>query len=180
MLESVTTFLTSIKNNSPKFNMALLIGSSLILFSGEEFLKRIGFYEIKEKYQLYMGLVFIFSMSVLLMNIVYFLKDKAIGIINTIKQNKYWTIQLKRLTNEEKGYLLPYIEEKKNTQYFDISDGISGGLASKKIIYRASNLSSGGTCFAYNLQTWARLLLEKNNIYFKDAVKKDKQSDMLL
>ncbi len=36
-----------------------------------------------------------------------------------------------------------------------MSDGVVGGLLTKRILYRSSSLSLSYTTFAYNLQPWA-------------------------
>jgi hypothetical protein len=69
---------------------------------------------------------------------------------------------LHELTADEKAYLIPYVLENQNTQYFLLEDGIAGGLQAKTIIYRASNLGSLVGGWAFNIQPWARDYLKEH------------------
>ena len=66
---------------------------------------------------------------------------------------------LQQLTPEEKGYLVPFIFEQKNSVYVGMDDGVMAGLVAKGITYRASNMGSMLEGFAHNLQPWARSYL---------------------
>jgi hypothetical protein len=41
-------------------------------------------------------------------------------------------------------------------------DGVAMGLEAKKIIYRSSNISAPGGTFPYNMQPYARKILNEN------------------
>ncbi len=69
---------------------------------------------------------------------------------------------LRNLTPDEKAYLVPYIRDQSNTQYFQLEDGISNGLVAKQILYRAANIGSLMTGWAFNLQPWVREYLAAN------------------
>lgn len=68
---------------------------------------------------------------------------------------------LKQLTPVECTYLANYIFKQTQTAYFAPSDGVVGGLESKGILYRSSNLGRVHK-FAYNIQPWAYEQLSKN------------------
>lgn len=68
---------------------------------------------------------------------------------------------LKQLTPVECKYLANYIFKQTQTAYFSPSDGVVGGLESKGILYRSSNLGRVHN-FAYNIQPWAYEQLSKN------------------
>jgi hypothetical protein len=82
----------------------------------------------------------------------YFWARKIKTESNTKKKYDY----LKQLTPEEKGYLIPYIEEQQNTINVGMDDGIMAGLCAKGITYRAANIGDLLNGFAFNLQPWAR------------------------
>jgi hypothetical protein len=88
-----------------------------------------------------------------------------IPIILTPWQKWIWrrhTLELlASLTEYEKAFLRRYIFEGESTQYAPYSDGVVRGLQSKKLIYRASGLSSSEGNFAFNLQTPIRKLLKE-------------------
>ncbi len=66
------------------------------------------------------------------------------------------------LMPDEKAYLLRYITEQQNTQYFRIDDGIAQGLVAKLIIYQSASIGDLYDGFAYNLHPWARRYLVKH------------------
>jgi len=68
---------------------------------------------------------------------------------------------LKQLTPVECTYLANYIFKETQTAYFAPSDGVVGGLESKGVLYRSSNLGRVHK-FAYNIQPWAYEQLSKN------------------
>jgi hypothetical protein len=68
---------------------------------------------------------------------------------------------LRALTYSEKEFLHPFIFDGANTCYAPISDGVTGGLAAKKIIYISSRIIEHFNA-PYNLQPVARKLLEEN------------------
>ncbi|RMH20024.1 MAG: hypothetical protein D6698_04935, partial [Gammaproteobacteria bacterium] len=69
---------------------------------------------------------------------------------------------LHKLTPEEKGYLVPYIEGQQNSVYVGMEDGVMSGLRAKGITYLAANMGDVLNGFAFNLQPWAREYLESN------------------
>jgi hypothetical protein len=69
---------------------------------------------------------------------------------------------LHKLTPEEKGYLIPFIEGQMNSINVGMDDGVMAGLRAKGITYLAANMGSVLDGFAFNLQPWAREYLEKN------------------
>ena len=68
---------------------------------------------------------------------------------------------LKNLTPVECKYLVNYVFKQTQTAYFAPSDGVVGGLESKGILYRSSNLGRVHK-FAYNIQPWAYEQLRQN------------------
>ncbi|EOU1885459.1 hypothetical protein F6J58_01325 [Clostridium perfringens] len=58
--------------------------------------------------------------------------------------------------------LSSYIKNQSKTQDLPINNGVVAELASKKIIYRSTELSSSGLFFSYNLNDWAWDYLNKN------------------
>jgi superinfection exclusion protein B len=87
---------------------------------------------------------------------------------NTYYNRKNIESFLKQLTNDEKAILKPYIEENIRAKFFDMQNGTVGGLASKNILYRSSNLGNPGSySFAYNIQDIAFNILKKKPSYLQ-------------
>ena len=75
---------------------------------------------------------------------------------------------LSTLSKAEKEFLNRYFDNDTGTLYSEISDGVAGGLAAKKIIFRASNVAiQGSTSFPFNIQPWATVLLRGNPEYLR-------------
>jgi len=69
---------------------------------------------------------------------------------------------MRELLPDEKAYLLRYVTEQQNTQYFRLDDGIAQGLVVKHLIYQAAEVGDLCDGFAYNLQPWARRYFAKH------------------
>lgn len=149
--------------------MGAALAGAALLYLPPEVLERIGLTALVEAYRPHIGGVLVVSLALLVAQAFFALvtlakkiladkraKSKADELIR--RKHEY----LEKLTPSEKSYLAPYIHEQENTQYFSIDDGVVGGLTGKGILYRASNVSTDWKNFAYNLQPWARELLEKN------------------
>lgn len=74
---------------------------------------------------------------------------------------------LSNLSKEEKAILSEYIDNDTKTNYYNINDGVIGGLVSTQILYRSTNISQMGSVFSYNIQPWAWEMLRKNPKYLK-------------
>jgi len=70
---------------------------------------------------------------------------------------------LRDLTPEERGYLVPFIHDERNTVHAGVQDGIMKGLEAKRIVVRISAFGDlYGEGFPFNLQPWARKYLNEN------------------
>lgn len=148
--DKISEVIVTILNQYPY----LLVTSSILIFCPKVYLELIGLGTFKDKYLSIIGLIFIFSLSITLVNVTKKLKE-WLDIKKT--QNKH----LNELTKDEKIFLSPFITENLNTIYDWPGNGIVAGLKSKRIIYQASVVSMSGGDFGYNLQPWARSKLIK-------------------
>lgn len=140
----------------------LLLSSSVLLFASEELLSKIGLSAFVENYRSIIGFLWVVSLCAVLIPI----------IVACLKYFRNWFIKQRRLSNlqsslnmlssAEKKVLRKYIKGNTKTQYFDMSDGVVGGLVSSEILYRSSNLSNQLGDFAYNVQPWAWNYLKKH------------------
>ena len=72
------------------------------------------------------------------------------------------TKKLMELPQQEKMYLAEYLKKDASSLKFCYSTGPINGLKAKGVVYLASNLSSSGDIFPYNIQPWVSEAIEKN------------------
>lgn len=137
------------------FIVTLNVVLAILLFSPEKLSKILAIDEVVKSYRNYLGPSFILSFSFLITKIL-------VGKINKRILLKKRDEFLNVLTSEEKGYLAVFIHEGKNTICCALGDGIAGGLLSKGVTYKASNIVNVLDGDSFNLQPWARKYLNKN------------------
>jgi len=158
MIEKIRMVTDYLKEIPIVFLITIICVLGLILFIPLETAKVLAVDKFRDNYRIFIGPIFLLTMSFLIGRILIFItrwysKKRSLKL----KQKS-----LHRLTPEEKGYLIPYIRDKKNTIYVDIRDGIMNGLNAKGITYVASNVGDLFNGIAFNLQPWAREYIEKN------------------
>ena len=158
MIDKLTNFTDYFRKIPVAFLVAIISVLGLTLFLPEKTAITLAINEFREKYRVFLGPAFLLSVAVFIARVFMFIMNKRLE-----KQNLESTTQvLHHLTPEERGYLIPYIQQQKNTVHVEIHDGIMNGLAAKGIVYRASNIFDLLEGPPFNLQPWARKYLEKN------------------
>jgi len=164
MMDKLTGFTDYFRKIPAAFLVAIVSVLILILFLPVETAKTLAINEFRDQYRVYLGPAFLLTTSFLIARIFLFFMHGY-----TQKQNlKAKQESLHNLTPEEKGYLLPYIQNQQNTIQVGIEDGIMSGLVAKGITYRASDMGDILNGFAFNLQPWARTYLENNQHLLND------------
>lgn len=173
MTDALKAVLSTIQQFSPGTLLGICIASGTTLFSSDKFITIIGLENIRNEYKSHFGIAFLLSTSILLSYAIFGLTKKV--------YNKYIEYRgrreaenviykhLKELTAEEKGYLVPYVLDGKNTQTFVMDDGVAGGLVAKGIIYRSSNAGDLIKGFPYNIQPIAKDYLFENKHFLEGA-----------
>ncbi|MFL9594150.1 superinfection exclusion B family protein [Aeromonas schubertii] len=135
--------------------------TSILLFSGDELLSKLGLVESKNSLQIWIGLVWLMSISILLAEI-------AFPAFKWVSQKIKWHFNLKRyqqrlhdLTIEEKELLSEYIDRNTRTTSIKYSNGVAKELEAAMVIRRASNMAHYHDVFPYNIQPWAWEYLTK-------------------
>ncbi|ADO68716.1 uncharacterized protein STAUR_0912 [Stigmatella aurantiaca DW4/3-1] len=64
-------------------------------------------------------------------------------------------MELHDLSATEKQLLNGYLEKHTKTQYFQLTDGVAGGLEARQIINRAAKMFDMIDGMAFNIQPWA-------------------------
>lgn len=138
-----------------KSTLPFTIISGIILFLPDNILTRFKLSDFRNDNIIILGLIFIicigFHISAFIQKIM-----KYTGRKISTKYSKYQTVKyISKLTDEEKDVLRTYINEKTQTLYLSIENGVVRGLELKGIILRVANIGDAiDSTFAYNLQPY--------------------------
>jgi hypothetical protein len=166
MMDKLTGFADYFKKIPAAFLVAIVCVLALILFIPDEIAKTLAVDEFRKNYRVFLGPAFLLAISFSVARLFMFI----LGGHYQRKALKAKQQNLHKLTPEEKGYLVPFIEGQQNSVYVGMDDGIMAGLRAKGITYLAANMGSVLDGFAFNLQPWAREYLEKNPGLLNDYV----------
>lgn len=161
MLEGLATTLSAVIKAGIPFYIAAFFFAGLLLFVPQSVADIIGVDELRQSYRGYLGVVFLSSASLLLGRAAVSMGHVVTNTLDDKRLRRLTLGTLKMLTAEEKFFLTPFVKDGQNTRSAPLSDGVSGGLVAKKIIYRSSNIIHGFSA-PYNLQPIARILLSEN------------------
>jgi hypothetical protein len=137
---------------------ALSLASGILLFSSESILERMFMVEFRDKYGFIIGIVFIVSISILIVNLIY---KTAQSISNSkAKKNFYATAEkrLQKLNSYQKAILYALYKQDNRTLPLPLHDGAVLELEQKIMIgkatsqYMVSDLNNAS--FPYLLQPW--------------------------
>ncbi len=149
---------------SPKHLTSILIATSLILFGPLDLLKKIGLDKILDDFKLWVGLIWIDSLSLLMVYpIEYLIKlgRKKFMLFVLIESRKK---RMNSLTPKEKDILRSYLENDSRTQAFPIQDGAVIELCNESILSRVSDIGyTGSYLFPFNIEPWAWNYLKNNS-----------------
>lgn len=146
---------------------AVALFLSILVFSPDSIQNSLGVSEAVEKWRAYLGTSWLLAVSLLSMRFLTIFLSRSQKFFADRKSRKRRIQLLEQLTEEEKGYLVQFIEFGKNTIYVGLDDGIMGGLVAKRICYQATGQYDVLKGMAFNLQPWARAHLgEKPELLF--------------
>ncbi len=167
----IVKFFSVLGRLAPVPILTVAIASSFVIFIPDEFALKLGLAEFRIGYKGYLGWCFVFAWSYLLAIFIWYVGGAVRSRILTYHSLRILRQYLNELTPEEKGYLREFIAGE-NTIYYNVDDGIAGGLELKQIIFRSSNMFSPLTGIPYNLQPWPRRYITKHPHVLKGAVKR--------
>jgi len=147
---------------SPRYLAAIAVATSILLFSPVEVLRQIGLEVAINEYRLWIGILWLSSVSLLLAHLFAPLLSLALDRWTDRRWIKFGKRYLSSLTAEEKQILNGYIGPGVRTQKLNIQDGNVRALEQEKLIYRASNLGDLYTGFSFNIQPWVWEYLNEN------------------
>jgi superinfection exclusion protein B len=160
-LEWIGALITAVKNAGPPIYAAVLIATLLLLLLPDHVVAQIGLDEFVKSYRMYIGIGLIASASLLSVHILSAVASFLLEPLEAWRLNRTGLRTLQALTEAEKEFIRPYIRQGENTRYTSVSNGVAQGLVAKGLLYRASTLSIPGGQFPFNLQPYARALLQK-------------------
>lgn len=158
-----------IKEASPKICFTIATATGILLFMPSVFVAALGLTAFIATNRSIIGVAFLVFVVLLITQAFGWIWSSWRSIQAEKRKQKTRIESLTELTQDELLYLLPYIIEGKNTRYFKLGDGVTGGLEAKGILYRASNLGSILNGFAFNMQPWARKYLSEHRDIFNDV-----------
>lgn len=162
MFEPLAPIITSVKNAGPTFYAAVFVATVILVGLPDNAIALLGLEEFRTAYRTYIGFAFVASSSLLFVYLTSTFRGLFSSAWRDWRLNKNARKILSELTDAEKKFLQPFIEEGENTRYAPISDGVAQGLELKKVVYRASNVSISNLTFPFNLQPYVRKLLKKH------------------
>lgn len=145
--------------------LGILVFSSLFLFVPDSILENLKLFEIKNKYGLYFGLSFFFSISFLVASGAYNLWKIWLGpMLKEYVSLFYYKKDAKHLTEDEKEIIRSFIDGATRSAILSIQNATVLGLERRKIIIRVGNVGTTGFGFnfPFNIQPWAWEFYNKN------------------
>jgi hypothetical protein len=133
----------------------LLIVSGLMLWGPPQFVTGLGLASFIQVYRMYLGVAFLFFAVATVPRLVANIVSWPLHAIQERRAGKQRIARLSDLSPQEKALVCHFLVNDTRSVTLSYTDGLTQGLVHAGIIYRASNLSQGGTRFAYNIQPWA-------------------------
>jgi len=158
-MELLWSNIAAIVNGGWKLYLAAFILSAALLFLPDALILQLGLDEFRHSYRTYAGFALIGSASLVLVHIISAIVPIALRPWRDWLFKRAMYKALSELTPSEKEFLRLFVFGEANTVSAPINDGVAGGLAAKRIIYRSSNVAIGLE-WPYNLRPIPRKLLK--------------------
>lgn len=145
-----------------KYLIAIFIVLTILLFSPEKYIIKLGIVDIVESYRKYIGMAFLVDMIFILVHILEYGINKLRArwiYYHLVKKGKR---KVRNLTKSEKKILRGFIENESKTSCLPMNNGNVTALSNAHIIYVSSQMSVSHLNFPYNLNEWAWEYLNKN------------------
>lgn len=164
MFEGFLTSFSSLKPITIKVAIAAIILSGFLLFFPAGLLDKLGLKELVDGSKAAIGMLFVFSASVVFAEGVFLVGRTGKKLIEEARYRANMKKFLGQISGDEKAVLKSYIEHDVATKHFSISSGIGQSLEAKGILTRSSNfgVAGSGDCFPYFIQPVAKAELLRN------------------
>ena len=155
------------------FLFVISLVTSILIFTSDNLLGKIFILEFRNKFSLYIGIIFLVSTLLILLYFFIWIYSK---IKKYFSEQKKYRIQLEYLLYLNKEQLKTVVGmyyREGQCANLDITQSTVYLLERYSIIGRASNMASSGRWFSYYLQPWVVDYIDKHKYFIKD-IKTDK------
>ena len=161
-MENILKLIELIKK-LPLINItAFLLASSCFIFVPDKYLIILGVKDIRDVYRSIIGIVFIISFSIIIVNLIAYLFKKIKVVYYKNIRRKIAIDTLNDLSDAEQNILREMMTNGTDSTEVDIAYGIHSRLVNRKIIYKSSKIVRYRTKAIYSIQPWAKKYLQKN------------------
>ena len=162
LLNAIITVFLTIKNYSKYF----IILPGVLLFCPDKYLEQIRLLEIRNQFGQWIAIIFWFSISVLIIDLLIKINNVFIEQREIKEQQKNINKLMYSLNNTEKNIILEIFEN--DCTSFPINNALITKLNAQKIIERPNvGIPASGLSFSYCLQPWVVEWLNAHPDYFK-------------
>ena len=147
---------------APRYLTVVGVIAGVLVFAPSEFLDKLGVAEFAENHRQWIGLAFLFSATVVLVD---WCKEIVAAIRNRSHRAKLKEECLKRLhslTEDEEDILRHYTSNQTRTSVLGLDDGVAQGLVSVGILYPAARQGHLRKGLAHNITEFAWEYLNEN------------------
>jgi Super-infection exclusion protein B len=145
-----------------KVSWPILFVCALVLWGPESFNQGLGLDLFIDKYRIWVGVCVLFFLATAFIPVIVW----GNGKYTNYKERKYFKKRLAKLTQEEKGLFLEYLNNDTRSRDLNIQNGVVGGLIKCGFISLAFNCSYGGIkgsyTFPVNINEWVWDYLKEN------------------
>lgn len=161
MTEIATTVLEVLKL-APRYLAAVAVVCGVLVFANQTALDGLGLREFTENNRHWIGLAFLASAAVALLDGAKEVAGWVRTQVATAKLRQKRLDRLHSLTEEEKQILRYYFAKQTRTNSLRIQDGIVQGLVAAGIIHQSASLGDLHSGFSYNISEFAWDYLNTN------------------
>jgi hypothetical protein len=156
--------ISAVKSAGPPIYLGAFIASTALLFFPDALVAQLPVGEVRREYKLALTLTFFASLSLLIGHAWVAVAPWVTKKIQNLGYKRRIRWHLRGLTEAEKVFLRPYIDDGENTVRASVYDGVANGLSNKDILYHSSNMTIPGVpgmLMPYNLQPIPRQYLTR-------------------
>lgn len=152
---------------NPITHWIILLCDSLLLFLPEKFLKKIYLDNLKEQLGLWLGIIFIFAISVIAVTVIATIYQWVKHYYNESKLTKVREESLLKLYPAEREVVIEMYTSTSRSIVLPIESTVATVLLGLKIIQRGSSVGHILTGFPYFLQPWVITYLDEHPEYYQ-------------
>lgn len=160
-----------------KFFFLFSVLSGFVLFADESLLKKVHLEKLNDSYGWIIGLVFISTSGLIIVNFVIWLFKKITNKIEFIKIKNEYIERLRNLDGHEKAVLREFYINQKSSIEVPMDDSTVVGLIRKKIIFVNQQFGNGfimnGMDVSVSMSKYVEKNLKLEDIDFKENMTED-------